>query len=152
MPPGHFGDKIYIHHFAVANHFRVICLFDTLRHYYTYISLTAFFHLNRYFNAHFASHFPIDALPKLWGRSFAFPLFVDAVSVVDSPAELVAVFAILAHWLSTFSTFPSEQVCSYLLHHSFLSLLWLWCIAHFSLFIFHTNWEWVHTSYISHIT
>ena len=110
MPPGHFGDKIYIHHFAVANHFRVICLFDTLRHYYTYISLTAFFHLNRYFNAHFASHFPIDTLPKLWGRSFAFPLFVDAVSVVDSPAELVAVFAILAHWLSTFSTFPSEQV------------------------------------------
>ena len=124
----------------------------------TYIILAAFFLLNCYFNTHSALHIPIHALPKLWGLSFTFTLIVEAVSIVDSPTELVPVFAIFADWLSTFSTFPSElllfiffqchQVCSYLLYHYFSSQLWSWCITHFSLFIFYTNWEWVHTSYI----
>ena len=70
--------------------------------------LAAFFLLNCYFNARFASHIPIPALPISWGLSFAFTLFIETVSIVDSPTELVLVFAIFADWLSTFSTFPSE--------------------------------------------
>ena len=47
----------------------VIYLFDALCHYYKYISLVAFFLLNHYFNACFASHIPIHTLPKPWGLS-----------------------------------------------------------------------------------